>query len=391
VHYKAPLYRLVAADPRIDFTAIFLSDAGLRPADGGYGRPVVLDRDVASGYRAMFLKRAGRNPTENDEPRFFRYHDWDIVPTLLAGRYDVVWLWGYNYLTHVLAALTQLGCSRPVVLGEDQTLLHGRTPWKAAAKRLALPLLFRHLYGHYVGTQNRRFFEHYGVRRERLFFTPYAVDNRRLQMEDKRLRTERAAIRAEFGIPEDSGPVILFVGRLIPKKQPLFLLEAFRRLVARNNCTLLVVGTGVLEKTMIDEVQAKKVPRVVLAGFLEQSRLPRAYAVADVFVLPSKLHETWGLVVNEAMNFSLPIVVSEKVGSAIDLVIPGANGYVVSADDVTELASVLERLVRDKALRESFGRRSAQIISQWSYEQSAAGLLAAVAAALGSKASEFGF
>jgi glycosyltransferase involved in cell wall biosynthesis len=153
----------------------------------------------------------------------------------------------------------------------------------------------------------------------------------------------------------------------------------------------LVVGTGVLEKTMIDEVQAKKVPRVVLAGFLDQSRLPRAYAVADVFVLPSKLHETWGLVVNEAMNFSLPVVVSEKVGSAVDLVIPGANGYVVSADDVSELAGALEKLVRDQPLRESFGRRSAQIISQWSYELSAAGLLAAVAAALGSKASEFGF
>src|SRR5205823_3322386 len=108
----------------------------------------------------------------------------------------------------------------------------------------------------------------YGVRPERLFFTPYAVDNHRLRAEAKRLMPLRKTLRAEFGIPEDSGPVILSVGRLIPKKQPLFLLEAFRRLVARYKCTLLVVGTGELEQTMISQVRAKNIPGVVFAGFL---------------------------------------------------------------------------------------------------------------------------
>ena len=297
VHFKAELYRLLASDHRIDFTAIFLSSAGLRAADGGYGRPIVWDRDVASGYKSVFLKRADRNPIENDEPRFFRYHDWDIVPTLLTGKYDVVWLWGYNYITHLLAALTQLSRGKPVVFGDDQTTLHGRTPWKALAKRLLLPILFRNFYGHYVGTQNRLFLLRYGVRPERLFCTPYAVDNRRLRLEAERLRPMAPNLRAAFGIPEDSGPVILSVGRLIPKKQPLFLLEAFRRVVSRNKCTLLVVGTGELEQAMRNEVRAKGIPRVVFAGFMDQSELPKrpTRPLTSSFLPPSSMRpgELW--------------------------------------------------------------------------------------------------
>ena len=83
-----------------------------------------------------------------------------------------------------------------------------------------------------------------------------------------------------------------------------------------------------------------------LAGFLNQSELPEAYVAADVFCLPSVLHETWGLVVNEALNFGLPVVVSDKVGCAADLVRPGWNGFVVPAGQPGPLADALEQLRR---------------------------------------------
>jgi glycosyltransferase involved in cell wall biosynthesis len=108
-----------------------------------------------------------------------------------------------------------------------------------------------------------------------------------------------------------------------------------------------------------------------------------AYAAADVFCLPSAFHETWGIVVNEAMNFSLPIVVSEKVGSARDLVWEGENGHIVPVGNSLELARALANLVANSERRLRYGQRSREIISQWSVGIAVEGLITAAAAASG--------
>jgi glycosyltransferase involved in cell wall biosynthesis len=170
--------------------------------------------------------------------------------------------------------------------------------------------------------------------------------------------------------------VILFAAKLIPKKAPLVLVQAFRRVRERVPCALLIVGDGELRP----EVQAAAGPDVHLAGFLNQSELPDAYAAADVFCLPSVFHETWGLVVNEALNFGLPVVVSDKVGCAADLVRPGWNGEVVPAGDPAPLADALETLVRDERLRREFGERGRELVGEYSIEACADGIEAALRA-----------
>ena len=295
VYYQVPLYRRLASDPRIDFTAIFASNEGVRPYDGGYGRPVTWDVDVLDGYRSVFLRRAGSTVISGS---FLALRDPDVVPLLVRGEYDVLWLHGYNYLTHALAVLAQRARGGRVLFREDQTLLHPRPAWKRAVKEPALRLLFRQGDALSVGSENRRWFAHYGVPESRLFFAPYAVENERMQAEAQALRGRRSELREQFGIAEAGGAVILTVSRLIPKKQPLLLLEAFRRVRARRRCTLLVVGSGELEGEMRRRVREQQIPDVVFAGFLNRSEVASAYAVADVFALASREHETWGLVVN---------------------------------------------------------------------------------------------
>jgi glycosyltransferase involved in cell wall biosynthesis len=105
--------------------------------------------------------------------------------------------------------------------------------------------------------------------------------------------------------------------------------------------------------------------------------LPDAYAAADLFVLPSKLHETWGLVVSEAMNFGLPVVVSDKVGCAADLVHPGRNGVIVPHDDAGALAHAIGTLLADPSLRQFFGAESRRIIDAYTIAAAADGIVAA--------------
>jgi glycosyltransferase involved in cell wall biosynthesis len=248
-------------------------------------------------------------------------------------------------------------------------------------KKALFASLFAGQRGLYVGTESRRWFEYYGFAKEKLYFTPYSCDNAGFRSTHDLLRGQKEQLRADFGVGGD-GPVILSVSRLIDKKQPLMLLEAFRLTRSRAPCNLLIVGSGPLEQAMRRKVEAELIPDVVFAGFLNQSQIGRAYAASDVFALMSREHETWGLVVNEAMNFSLPIVVSDKVGSAADLVRSGVNGYVVPFDSAPSMSERLTELVTHPSRRIAFGRASAERILTYSYDNAVAAIMRAVADAV---------
>ena len=100
-------------------------------------------------------------------------------------------------------------------------------------------------------------------------------------------------------------------------------------------------------------------------GYKRREAIGRLYALADIFVLPSR-KETWGMVVNEALCFSLPMIVSDQVGAGMDLVIPHENGYIFPAGDVAALAdgiSKLADLTDDDRLR--MGTKSLGLIQKW--------------------------
>ena len=85
-------------------------------------------------------------------------------------------------------------------------------------------------------------------------------------------------------------------------------------------------------------------------------RMPVTYRLGDVFVLPSAFDETWGLAVNEALACGRPVLVSDKVGCAPDVVSAGVNGEVFRADDWGDFRRALERLLS----RVTPGERMAQ-------------------------------
>src|SRR5712691_10202504 len=328
VYYQAPLYRRIAQEPGIDLTVIFAShQGGLRPFEWG-DQTVDWGIDAITGFKSVFLRNAHVNPTGG----FLALHDVDVVRELRRGDFDVVWMDGYNSLTHLLVTVTQKLRRGPLLVREEQTLLSPRPLWKQALKQVGLRLVLTNAYALCIGANNRAWFKKYGVPDRRMFFTPYVVDNDRLQRDRAELLPERDRLRAQFQLPQRK-PVIATVSSLSAKKQPLALLDAFRRVRESHDCALLVVGSGELEDDLRREVEKQRIRDVHFAGFLDQTQIAQAYTVADIFALVSAYDETWGLVVNEAMNFDLPIVVSDRVGCAADLVSHGKNGFVVEHDN----------------------------------------------------------
>ena len=88
---------------------------------------------------------------------------------------------------------------------------------------------------------------------------------------------------------------------------------------------------------------------MILTGFINQSEIPLYYRAADVFVMCSGVGETWGLSVNEAMNFGIPVLVSDTCGSAFDLVDEGSNGAVFKTGDIAALSLLLKQYLNKTA------------------------------------------
>jgi phosphatidylinositol alpha 1,6-mannosyltransferase len=172
----------------------------------------------------------------------------------------------------------------------------------------------------------------------------------------ERAREERPARRSR---------VVLCVARLVPEKGLDTLAAATQAL---PDVRVVIAGEGPLR----DSLQG-----VTLAGQLSGSELVAAYADADVFALLSR-HEPWGVVVVEAAAAGLPLVVSDRVGAAADLVEDGKNGFVVPADDKRAAHDAIARLVADDELRARFGAHSRHLASRWGYEAAIDAFLAGV-------------
>jgi glycosyltransferase involved in cell wall biosynthesis len=174
-------------------------------------------------------------------------------------------------------------------------------------------------------------------------------------------------------------PVILFSGKLIPRKRPMDLLRAYAGLVEeRVAAGLLFIGEGELRPVLEQFAREQGLTQVKIAGFQNQTQLPRYYAVGDVFVLPSEF-DPWGLVVNEAMLFSIPVIVSDRVGAGPDLVQDNEWGYTYPVGDVMRLRSLLKQLVLNTDLRQRMGEAAQERIMHWNHDTCVTEIVRAVA------------
>lgn len=120
----------------------------------------------------------------------------------------------------------------------------------------------------------------------------------------------------------------IFVGRLVDVKNVALLIEEFNR----NGNPLTIVGQGILETELKKQAKAN----ITFTGFIGNNKLGDIYQAHDVFILPSK-SETWGLVVEEALYWGLPVIVSDKVGSSIDMVKDLHTGCIFQSENIDSL------------------------------------------------------
>ena len=158
---------------------------------------------------------------------------------------------------------------------------------------------------------------------------------------------DRDAAKRRLGLADET--VLLYVGQFIHRKGLDLLIPAFETLCAAQKdrkLRLLLVGG---KPEQLQDLGIGRLPdRVRCVPFLTKQELSAYYAAADLFVLPTR-EDIWGLVVNEAMAFGLPVVTTDRCGAGLEMIEEGRNGFLIPTGDKAELARAIERglLFRD--------------------------------------------
>jgi glycosyltransferase involved in cell wall biosynthesis len=301
-----------------------------------------------------------------------------IARALTASSPDVVVVSGWSTFAAQAAIAWCRANRRPGVLVVESPDEGPRPGWRRAVKQAVVPSIVANAAAVLVtGSLARRSMLSRGAEPDRIHVFANTIDVDAFAQQADRLRVRRFELREALLGATDDDVVVLYVGRLAPEKR----LDVLVRACVADERILLVLTGGGPARPGLEQLAADQGVRLRLQGDLPWHEVLESYVAADVFALLSE-RETWGVVVNEAAAAGLPLVVSDRVGAAHDLVREGQNGFVVPAGDVPAAADAIRRLAEDPSLRSRFGERSREIARAWGYEPSVEGFLAAVRTAV---------
>lgn len=343
IQYYAPLHQRLARRDDMELKVFFTWHAGEAPVvDRGFRKTFAWDISLTDGYDFIRIPNIASDPGTH---QFLGLRNPELVDRVAAWGPDLVVVHGWAWLSHVqaLRALRRRGI-RTLFRGDLHLLDADRSGPRWRIKQALLKRVFSWPAGFLVvGSANRAYYDAFGVEPARLYACPHSIDVGRFAHPSDLLEQEAARWRQELGISPDQ-IVLLYAGKFERKKRPVELM----RLVSRSchpKVALILVGGGELQGD-VDTIAAGEPGRFRVLPFQNQSRMPIVYRLADLFVLPSAYGETWGLAVNEALACGRPVLVSDRVGCAADVVDP-ACGRVFAWDDLSALAKAIDELTGD--------------------------------------------
>ena len=212
-----------------------------------------------------------------------------------------------------------------------------------------------------TGSYTTDYLCHYGAVRERCFPFPFSSLWEKDLLPEMPTVSRKEEARRKLQMGEEK--ILLSIGQFIPRKGFDVLMEAAKELP--RNVGIYIIGGEPTEEYV--QLQ-KSLPQVHFVGFQKKEDLKQYYLAADLFVLPTR-EDIWGLVINEAMAFGLPVITTDRCVAGLELVENGVNGFIVPAGQAEPLKkAMLDTLSMD--LR-AMGEASLQRIRPYTIENMA--------------------
>ncbi len=352
IQYYASLFREVAKEIPL---VVFYGDnpSSDNVGKSGFGIPIKWDIDMFSDYNYEFYNNI--NEKNSDLTTYNSVAVKDIEEHFKKHQITHCIIFGW-YLKYYIQALKYCNKNKicVAVRGDSQINPNG-SKLKHFIKKLSYPFLLKKYNSlFYVGIHNKEYLLTYGAKEKQLIFSPHAVDQ---NFWTPKVQKEKNQDKIIF----------LWVGKFINIKRPLDMVEAFNNVSQNhNNIELWMVGSGNLFNRV--EAKSKTNKKIQLLGFKNQSELKEVYSKADCLVLTSE-SESWGLVVNEAFCFNIPVILSDTCGCSSDLIIENETGYIYKKGSISELSKKMIHFIKDFKSSKNFNSAISEKNKIYSYSE----------------------
>lgn len=212
------------------------------------------------------------------------------------------------------------------------------------------------------GTAALKYHKKIALPDSKIFVANQSVETRKFNINKTTITKDNLLINKKY--------VILYLSRILNWKGLDILIKGFNRLEKERNDVFLLIGGDGPYKSHCEHLSSKiNVENIKFTGSVPNEEVYDYYRLSDIFVLPTCQRgnaEAWGLVINEAMGAGKPIVTTDAVGAADDLVKNGINGYVIQNNNVDEMYLALKKILEGgDNLIEKMGNNSLQIFKKF--------------------------
>lgn len=210
-----------------------------------------------------------------------------------------------------------------------------------------------------AGSKCRQYFISHGTDLEKVHVIPDAGETPQCAYED---------IREKYRIGKEQ-KIILYLGRIMPEKGVDLLIKAYKEIEDEKNF-LLIAGGGDFLGECRSLAESLGIKNIAFCGAVDPKIRSNYFSQCDVFAYPVTYRtgwvDVWGLTINEAIQYKKPVIATEAVGSAWDLIEDGVNGWRIVPEDKNALKKALNGalLLEDK---ETLIKKNEELLKYYSY------------------------
>jgi len=339
IYYQVPIFQIINKKNLFNLDVYYASNEGATISkDTEFNRTVRWDIPLLRDHNYIISKNQKRSTTS-----FFLSFN-KLKNFLLKKKYDAILILGWNNIFYLKSFLIAILARIPLILRVETNNNQKIFFIKKIIKKLFLFFfLSKFKYFLYIGKRNKKFYQSYNIKNNQLFYAPYSVDNKFFFHKNRNLEF----FKNKFNPARKK--IILFVGKIIERKNPQVFLELALFFKDRKDLLFMMVGDGNLMGYCKNYIANNNLNNILLVGFQNRKQIRAIYKISYVLVMPSK-YETWGLVINEAMACKLPVIASSACGCVDDLIKNKVTGFVYREGNFEDLKKKFLKLTDNRTL-----------------------------------------
>lgn len=307
-----------------------------------------------SNFNAVFLK--GIKIKGNTALCF------SVLTYLKKDMFDIIVVGGYSTPTGMLAIEVLKHRKIPFILNVDGGLIRQDNSLKYKLKKRYIGSA---TYWLSTGSNTTDYLVNYGAKRDNVFVYPFTSILQKDILESPIEQDLKEQFKNNLNITEEK--VILSIGRFINGKGFDVLLEACKSIP--DSYGIYIVG-GKPTQEYLKLRHELKLSNVHFIDFKSKDALKEYYMASDLFVLPTR-EDIWGLVINEAIAYGLPVITTDKCVAGLELIKDYENGFIVPVNDPFLLAKRINEILEDRLMQKTMSKESLKRAHKYTIENMA--------------------